>query len=240
LISARNTWTLYELDTQTGQVLTRIGGRHSDVKLSSGAATAFQHDATVLANGTISIFDNGAVPKVHHQSRAIVVAINSHTKTDTLLAQYEHPTPLSSASQGDVQLLANGGVFVGWGSEPYFSEFSSSGKLLFDAHMHGSYESYRAYRFPWTGTPPDAPAIAALTPKAGGPVTVYASWNGDTRTATWRLLAGPSQGQLEPVATAARDGFETAIATPGPEPYVAVQALTESGAVLGTSRTIAG
>jgi hypothetical protein len=240
LISARNTWALYELDTQTGQVLTRIGGRHSSVKLSSGAATAFQHDATMLQNGTISIFDNGAVPRVHPQSRAMVVTINAQARTDTVLAQYEHPGALSSGSQGNVQLLENGDVFVGWGSDPYFSEFSAGGQLLFDAHMRGSYQSYRAYRFPWTGTPTEAPAVAAVAQRAGGPVTVYASWNGDTQTASWRVLAGPSAQQLAPVAGAARSGFETAIATPGPENDVAVQALSAAGGVLGTSRTIAG
>ena len=240
LISARNTWALYELNTQTGQVLTRIGGKHSSVKLESGAATAFQHDATLLQNGTISIFDNGAVPKVHPQSRGVLVAINPQAKTDTLVAQYQHPAALSSGSQGNVQLLENGDVFVGWGSEPYFSEFSSGGQLLFDAHMRGSYQSYRAYRFPWTGTPTEAPAIAAVAQKPGGPVTVYASWNGDTRTASWRVLAGPSPQTLAPVAAGPRSGFETAIATPGPESDVAVQALDASGAVLGTSRTVAG
>ena len=240
LISARNTWALYELDTQTGQVLTRIGGRHSTVKLSSGAATAFQHDATALPSGAISIFDNGAVPRVQPQSRGMVVAVNQQAKTDTLLAQYEHPGALSSGSQGSMQLLENGDVFIGWGSEPYFSEFSAGGQLLFDAHMRGSYQSYRAYRFPWTGTPTEAPAIAAVAQAAGGPVTVYASWNGDTQTASWRVLAGPSAQQLAPVAGAPRAGFETAIATPAPENDVAVQALDAAGAVLATSRTIAG
>src|SRR4029077_11551936 len=90
LVSARNTWTLYELNTLTGQVLLRAGGKHSTVKLASGAATAFQHDATVLENGTIAVFDNGAVPKVHPQSRGLVLAINPQTKTDTVVAQYEH------------------------------------------------------------------------------------------------------------------------------------------------------
>ena len=240
LISARNTWALYELNTQTGQVLTRIGGRHSSFKLSSGAATAFQHDATVLANGTISIFDNGAVPRIHPQSRGMVVAINPQARTDTLLSQYEHPGALSSGSQGNVQLLENGDVFVGWGSEPYFSEFSAGAQLLFDAHMRGSYQSYRAYRFPWTGAPSEPPAIAAGARSAGGAVTVYASWNGDTRTASWRVLAGPSPAQLAPVAESPRAGFQTAIATPAPEKDVAVQALDASGAVLGISRTIAG
>ena len=169
-----------------------------------------------------------------------VVAVNQQARTDTLLAQYEHPGALSSGSQGSMQLLENGDVFIGWGSEPYFSEFSAGGQLLFDAHMRGSYQSYRAYRFPWTGTPTEAPAIAAVAQAAGGPVTVYASWNGDTQTASWRVLAGPSAQQLAPVAGAPRAGFETAIATPAPENDVAVQALDAAGAVLATSRTIAG
>lgn len=247
LISARNTSALYELNTLTGQVLLRVGGKHSDVTLARGSATAYQHDATVLENGTISMFDNGADPKVHSQSRGLVVAINPQAKTDTVVAQYEHPSALSSGSQGNIQQLANGDVFVGWGSRPYFSEFSASGALLLDGHMHGSYQSYRTYRFPWTATPAGAPAVAAVAAHAGaggrGPVTVYASWNGATTVVSWRVLAGPSPQQLAPVATAARTGFETAIPTPGgvgPATYVAVQALDASGAVLGTSPTIKG
>jgi hypothetical protein len=239
LISARNTSALYELNTLTGQVRSRIGGRNSTFKVSAGASTAFQHDAHVLANGTISVFDNGGVPKVHSQSRGLVLAIDPQTKTDTVVSEYAHSSPsLLSGSQGSIQSLEDGNVFIGWGAEPYFSEFSASGQLLYDAHWHGSYESYRTSRFQWTGSPSEPPAIAAAT--TGGQVTVYASWNGDTRTASWRVLAGPSAQQLTPVASAARDGFETAIATPVAEAYVAVQALGASGEVLGTSRTIAG
>jgi Arylsulfotransferase (ASST) len=241
LISARNTSTLYELNTLTGQVLTQIGGRHSSFKLSAGAATAYQHDATVLPSGVISVFDNGGVPQVHSQSRALILSVNPTAKTDTVVAEYEHSSPtLLSGSQGNVQSLEDGNVFIGWGAEPYFSEFSAGGQLLYDAHMHGSYQAYRTYRFPWTGTPTEPPAIAASAASAGKPVTVYASWNGDTRTASWQVLAGPSPQQLAPVASAPHNGFETAITTPSPEAYVAVQALDASGTVLGTSRTIAG
>jgi hypothetical protein len=71
-------------------------------------------------------------------------------------------------------------------------------------------------------------------------VSVHTSWNGATEVASWRLLAGPSQQQLAPVATAVRTGFETELSTPAHESYVAVQALNQAGAVIGTSRTIAG
>ncbi|HWY17355.1 MAG TPA: arylsulfotransferase family protein [Solirubrobacteraceae bacterium] len=241
LISARNTWALYELNTTTGQVGLRVGGKRSDVKPLNGAATAFQHDATMQADGTVSVFDNGAVPKVHPQSRAIVVSVDPHAHTDTLLARYEHSRGLSSGSQGSVQTLIPGGnVFVGWGSQPYFSEFSAAGQLLYDAHWHGSYQSYRAYRLPWTGTPAAPPAIAAEAAGSSAPVNVYASWNGATEVVAWRVLAGMSPSALAPVAGAAKSGFETTIATPGPEQYVAVQALNGAGAVIGTSPTIKG
>jgi len=242
LISARNTWALYELDTRTGQVLLRVGGKHNDVKQAAGARTAFQHDATVQANGTITVFDNGAVPKVEPQSRAITIGLNAKTKTETLLAAYAHSSPsLSSGSQGNVQTVPGGNAFVGWGSEPYFSEYDQTGKLLYDAHWHGAYESYRAYRFPWSATPARPPALA-IVPGAvpSAQATVYASWNGATEVAGWRVLAGSSPSQLAPIANAAKAGFETAIAVPGGEAYVAVQALNSAGATIGTSAAIQG
>jgi hypothetical protein len=239
VISARNTWTIYELNTLTGRVLMRLGGKHSDLKLARGANTAYQHDATVQPNGTITVFDNGAVPTVHPQSRALVLSANTQAKTLSVLASYEHsPKGLISGSQGNIQTLPNGDFFVGWGAQPYFSEYSPSGQLLFDGHMHGSYQSYRTYRFEWIGEPGGAPAIAAA--KAGSHVSVWASWNGDTRTASYQVLAGAGPKALTLVASATRTGFETQLVTPLPERYVAVQALNAQGAVIGTSRTISG
>jgi hypothetical protein len=239
LISARNTWAMYALNTANGTIQSEIGGHHSSVKLAGGTHTAYQHDATTLSGGEISVFDNGAVPKVHPQSRGLVLALDPATNSASVAAQFEHSPSLSSGSQGSIQQLANGDMFVGWGSEPYFSEYSAGGQLLFDAHMHGSYESYRTYRFPWTGAPASLPAIAAAK-ASGGRVTVYASWNGDTRTASWRVLAGSSPQALAPVAAGARDGFETAVTTPAGAPYVAVQALDASGSLLATSPTVRG
>jgi hypothetical protein len=235
LISARNTWSLYELNTVTGQVLSRIGGKHSTVDVVGGARTAYQHDATMLPDGNISVFDNGGVPKVHPQSRGLILSIDHSTNKESVLTQYEHQPALSSGSQGNIETLPGGNLFLGWGSEPYFSEYTPSGQQIFDAHFHGSYQAYRGYRFQWTGAPSGAPAIAAST--SAGHTTVYASWNGDTRTASWRVLAGPTKTALAPVANAARTGFETTIKTPSKAHFVAVQALDSSGTVIGTSRT---
>jgi hypothetical protein len=239
LLSARDTSALYLIDGHSGQVAEQIGGPHGNTKLGPGAATAFQHDAEELPNGQITVFDNGGVPIVHPQSRALVLSLNAKARTETLVSQYEHPTPLKAGSQGSVQALPNGNMLVGWGPEPYVSEYTPSGTLVWDAILAGKTNSYRAYRSPWTGTPAGTPSVAAGAGPSG--VTdVYASWNGATTIASWRVLAGPSPSALTPVGEGAFAGFETAIAIPGQPSYVAVQALDAAGNVLGTSAAVGG
>jgi arylsulfotransferase ASST len=237
LVSAKGTCTVYKINRTTGEVLWQLGGKRSSFEMGPGTRTAWQHDARRQPDGTITIFDNGADPKVHDQSRAIVVKLDEDEMTATLLREYTHPDRLLAGSQGNMQVLSNFNVFVGWGSEPVLSEFNSGGELLFSADFPTESESYRAFRFPWSGRPQDEPAIAAET----GPedeVTVYASWNGATEVATWQVLAGPGPERLEAVASAPRKGFETAITLNTTEPYVRVQAKTASGKVLGTSRAL--
>jgi len=237
LISSRNTWTVYKLNAGSGQIVWRLGGKHSSFKLGPGAGTAWQHDPRELPGGAISIFDNGASPKAHSQSRAIVVSLNGSSAS--LSQRLTHTPALVAESQGSMQALANGDWFVGWGQEPFFSEFSPEGALLFDAHFPVHDESYRAYRFAWSGTPAHAPTYAFVPAgSAGG--TVYASWNGATSVASWRVLAGASATSLTPVAIAPRSGFETTIAIPDGTagPYLAVQALGAEGQVLGSSAAV--
>ncbi len=254
LIDARNTWAAYDVDAHTGQVRWQLGGKRSSFALGAGVRTAWQHDARRQADGTITFFDNGATPAVHPQSRAIDVRLDQAAKTASLVREAAHPgKALVAGSQGNLQALPNGDWMVGWGEVPYFSEFSPAGALLFDAHLPSTYESYRAYRLPWSGQPSDSPALAVVRSGGGAKggssgsgagtgaasgATVYASWNGATQLTSWRVVAGPSPSSLAPVASAARSGFETAVAVPklAPGAYVAVQALDATGAVIGASR----
>jgi Arylsulfotransferase (ASST) len=238
LISARNTWATYDIDAHTGQIAWRLGGKHSSFTMAPGTSTAWQHDPRELANGSFSIFDNGASPTVHSQSRGIVVSLESQGKTATLISQLTHPSPISAKSQGNVQALAGGDWFIGWGEVPDFSEFSPTGQLLFDAHFPAGDQSYRALRFNWTGTPANRPALAVRGGHGAG--TVYASWNGATLVASWRVLVGATTRSLEPVAQAARSGFESPIPLPPgtAERYLTVQALDATGRVLGAATPV--
>jgi hypothetical protein len=236
IISARRTSAVYKVDRKTGEVVWRLGGEQSDFDMGWGTMTDWQHDARYHPDGTITIFDNGGVTK-DVQSRGIVVEVDEEAMSATLIGEYTHPDKILAATQGNVQVLPNGNVFVGWGSEPFFSEFSRDGELLFDASFPTEVESYRAFRFPWKGQPQHQPDLVAESGPEGD-VTLYVSWNGATEVESWEVLAGSGPDDLEPTGTAPRKGFETAITTSTDKPYVAVRAKDRSGKVLGTSRAI--
>ena len=187
----------------------------------------------------MSVFDNGSSPTVHPQSRGIVIRLDPATGSVTLLTQLLHTPALVVESQGNTQALPNGDWFLGWGQEPYFSEVSAQGATLLDAHFPLHTQSYRSFRLPWVGIPEHPPAFAYVSAGTGAG-TVYASWNGATVVASWRVLAGASPQALKPILTAPRSGFETAIALPGGTagPYLAVEALDASGKVLRSAAAV--
>jgi Arylsulfotransferase (ASST) len=238
LISSRNTWTAYEINHQSGSILWRIGGKKSTFRMGAGTGTAYQHDARWQSDHTLTIFDNGATPKAHSQSRAIRERIDFKHRIVDLLGRVVHSPPLLSGSQGNAQLLGNGDSFVGWGETPYFTEFTAAGQTVFDAHLPAPAQVYRAFRFPWSATPAALPAVA-LKVTGATTTTLYASWNGATGVSAWRVLGGATPATLSPLATAASAGFETAIAVPSAAPVFAMQALGPTGEVLAISNAVA-
>ena len=137
-----------------------------------------------------------------------------------------------------MQPLANGNVFVGFGSSEFFSEFSATGKLVFDASLPKDDGSYREYRVPWSATPTTKPDIAARKATTGTGTDVYASWNGATTVAHWRVLGGATAASLSRLTTAARHGFETHISLSTAPAVIAVEAIDASGHVLAESRKV--
>ena len=69
--------------------------------------------------------------------------------TATLVAQYPGGGGFESEFMGDTEPLPNTNVFVGWGSEPDFSEYTSSGKLLLEGEFPSPDLSYRATLDQW-------------------------------------------------------------------------------------------
>jgi hypothetical protein len=234
LVSARNTHAVYKINRSTGKILWRLGGKRSDFTFGPEVRFAWQHDARRRPDGTLTLFDNAAAPKVRDHSRGLVLRLDMKKMRAALVHTYVHEPPLLSVDQANMQRLKNGHFLIGWGHLPYVTEFGPHGRTLFDARFGRSgVDSYRAYRFRWTGRPRNRPALAVAGKKA------FASWNGATEVRKWQLLAGPKKKALRPVRTVHKQGFETAIPIPGDAQWIAVRALDRKDRSLARSATLA-
>jgi hypothetical protein len=67
---------------------------------------------------------------------------------------------------------------------------------------------------------------------------LYASWNGATEVATWRLETGARLGDLQAALTRPKKGFETSLPVPKSGAFAAAVALGADGEELGRSKAI--
>ena len=203
LVSMRNTWAAY-LVNDTGKIEWTLGGKRSSFEFGPGAAFQWQHDVKLEVGGrsdsTVTLFDDhccqltggGTSVPATGPSRGLVLKLDQAARTATLVAQYPGGGKFETEYMGDTQPLQNGNTFVGWGSEPYLSEYSSSGRLLLEGSFPGSDLSYRSTLEQWVGLPLTGPAGAAR--QTDRKTTVYASWNGATEVVSWRVLADAGTG----------------------------------------------
>jgi hypothetical protein len=255
LISARHTWTIYKVNIHTGATIWQLGGKASTLKLGPGVQFAWQHDPTVVsatqrpgfgwqgggggAQETLRIFDNESNgTAVLPYSRIITIQVNTANDTATLVSSFKHPDGLSAPSQGDAQTLPNGDIFVGWGQLGRYSEFDPNGNLLYDVTLPSGYDTYRAYRDIWNGSP-SAPPTALATAGGSGGESVQAVWNGATQVAYWQVLGGSSSTNLQPVGSTAWEGLDTTISLATQPQYVQVVAYNAAGQPIGSSATVA-
>jgi hypothetical protein len=238
LVAARHTWTVYEINMKNGKIPYNFGGKNSTFRFGGGANYEWEHDATIQRDGTMTVFDDAdGYYKSESQSRALRLSINYGAHTVSLVRSYTSTPPLLSQSQGSMQLLPDGYTFVGWGEQPYFTEFDkSSSRQLFRLKYNPPMESYRGIRSPWWGQPSTPPNIA--TAANGKSTTVYASWNGATTVSSWRVLAGSSRSKLTTVGTFPDKYFETTMTVRSTAPYFEIQGLGSGGGVRATSAVV--
>ena len=242
VVSMRNTWAAYKVRIATGQIDWTLGGKESSFRFGRGADFQWQHNVTlypgtplmtVFDDHCCQVTDGGKTQAPTGPSRGLVLKVDPATRSATLADEYVLGAKFDSEYMGDIEPLPGGNEFVGWGSQPHFSEYTAGGRLLLDAVFPSPDISYRAIVEPWVGLPLYPPSAAAR--QKSGRTIVYASWNGATEVAAWKVLAGSSTNTLEPVTTAPKSGFETAIAVPASPGVFRVQALSSGGKVIGAS-----
>jgi Arylsulfotransferase (ASST) len=240
LISGRNTFTVYRVSRKmSGQIVWRLNGKKSNFTMGPRSQFHWQHHVRLAPLGRMTVFDNG-VPNEPH-SRALVLAVDTTTMRVELKKAFVHPgtPPYQSGAMGSAQLLPDGRMFVGWGTEPHFSEFAPDGSLLLDGDIIKGDPSYRGFTQDWAGQPdPSVELPAAAARLRTGGATVYASWNGATKVRWWVVYAGRTRSTVHKITKAGKNGFETAIKVSNRGPYFMVQALDGKGRALAKSQIV--
>lgn len=167
LIDSRDTWTAYKVDSHTGAIIWKLGGKNSTFHLAAapgqalndaGDIFAWQHDINAHGHGVYTVFDNESAGTANtgqgassefDRSRSVTIDLDPRTHTATLVASDDEPDGLLASSQGNGQLLRNGDTFVGWGNLNAVSEFDRHGRLIYDARFPTGTNTYRAYLLPW-------------------------------------------------------------------------------------------
>jgi hypothetical protein len=167
LIDARNTWTTYDVNRSSGNIVWQLGGKDSSFTLqaapgqvldSANEIFAWQHDPEALGDDYYTFFDNeSSGTSLLPSSRAITVKLDLWRHVATLVAADDQPEGLVAPSQGNAQTTSEGNLFVGWGALPYFSEFDRLGRLIFNAQFPAGVNTYRAYLLPWNPGGPGNP-----------------------------------------------------------------------------------
>ena len=158
LVNSRDTWAVFKVDRHTGQVMWQLGGKHSTFTLRAapgqaldrdGKIFAWQHDPEAIGDGEYTFFDDESGGNLLGSSRVVTVRLDLSTRVATLVKSDDQPEGKVAELMGNAQTTPGGDLFVGWGSLPYISEFSPSGKLLFNAELPAGASTYRAYLLSW-------------------------------------------------------------------------------------------
>ena len=162
LVSSRHLSEVTKIDRDTGEIIWRLGGAHSDFTFPDDPLLdgfRNQHSIRSLGAGRYLLFDNGNL-RDPPMSRAVEYELDTVNMTATLVWQFpETPSPdIYAYRMGHVQRLPNGNTLINWSAEhlPKLTEARPDGTVAYEMNWVDQYETYRVSRSPWQG--------AALTP----------------------------------------------------------------------------
>lgn len=246
LVSGRHVSTLYYVNATDRTTIWQLSYLGQSDFSCTNFNFSMQHDARIVSENdtttVISIFDNASnnFNNTADQSSGMVIALDHNNGTATLLSQTFFPGEgILSTSQGNTQLLSNGGVFHGWGNQAFVSEHSPNGTCVLLAQFaDGSAMNYRAFSMEWQSTPSfTVPDVYTYALNTSTPTRIYVSWNGATTVATWRFYGGTGIGgqPFEVLGTAGHAGFETFYQADAFYPWTMVEAVGPDGTSLRNS-----
>ncbi|MDX1739832.1 MAG: aryl-sulfate sulfotransferase, partial [Rhodothermales bacterium] len=153
--------TTFKINRQTGDVIWILGGNLNEfsfvgVDSTDGVGMVGGHMFHRLPNGNVLLYDNGNRQGTR-TSRVNEFALDEEARTAELIWTYVPDTMISGWHRGNAQRLPNGNTLIGWGGSsglpsPAVTEVNAAGEKVYElSFVPPDIESYRAFRFPFTG-----------------------------------------------------------------------------------------
>jgi hypothetical protein len=148
LASMRHLSQVILIDSQTGDIVWKLGGKDGDFQFVNDPLNGFslQHGAQLLADNHVLLFDNGNGHSPQ-QSRGVEYVLDFGAKTATLVWSSEDTPPFFSQAMGYVQRIDNGNTLICYAIPSHVQEVDANGQVLWDlSDPHPEVGIYRAYR----------------------------------------------------------------------------------------------
>jgi hypothetical protein len=161
IVSFASLAQIVKIDPATGALRWRFGGRQNQFTLIGDELSGFgiQHDARLLPDGDLLLFDNG---NYHNppESRAAEYRLDTLAMTATLVWEYRHAPPVYAPFVGSAQRYRNGHTLVGFGAAGIMTEVASDGAVVWEGRLTAAGQPhtifYRVRELPslYTDQPP--------------------------------------------------------------------------------------
>jgi hypothetical protein len=170
IVSARHLDAVFRINRATGQIVWKLGGtpsNHDNAAILSihndpGSGFFRQHDARLLGNGDLTVFDDRTEPapptpvigpSVTGPARGVEYALDTAHQTATLVAQFVNPAGLPSFATGSTRRQPEGSTVIGWGAEtgapfPALTEVDANGRALYQVAFPAGDWGYRVIKVP--------------------------------------------------------------------------------------------
>lgn len=247
LLSARHTSSIYKISGKNGSIIWQLGGDRGQFGLTNFNFSYQHHARWISENSTHTVFsfyDNASnnYAATGEFSHGWIVEIDHVANTATVIREFTAPEPaggLLSTSQGNMQMLPNGGAHIGWGEHAYFSEHLANGETTMYAHVaerDSNVMIYRSNKYNWTAQPVTKPALWTYSKTGEQQMGLWASWNGATEIKSWRFYTGESpNGPWKLAGNVWKMGFETEHHLDRYAPWAYAEAVDAEGRVMEAS-----
>lgn len=229
LVSSRYLWEVTKVNRDTGDIIWRLGGGNSSFTFVNDPLNGFaaQHFVSALGNNRYMVFDNGNSRPVL-LSRAVEYQLDFTNMTATMLWQFRDTPDKYTYWMGSAQRLTNGNTLINFVRSyyPKAIEVDSNDVKHFELTLVPNSDSYRAYRFPWTGVV--AAPYLVVEPEAHNVTLVFNKF-GDHSVDHYCIYSGTSPGPTDLVATSKATLLRLTNVVNGAVNYFRVTAVNTNG-----------